>query len=133
MVKEKRSKSRGYLTPDVKVHPKIVNIVRKLGWKVTTITSAYATAQDDTIALKYGKGRSVLLTYDKTAYTYNPKKRGFIGFIEHSTPQKDFIDSYCLNMKNILSNFTSSNIAGYRIIIDDVAKSYKKVPIKKNK
>lgn len=125
----KKSKSRGYLTPDEKENPKIIKVAHELGWKVTKVSADFVGATDAAIATKYGRGRSVLLTYDKTAYTFYKPGEGFVGFIEHPTPKKESIDVFCLNLKNILSDFTSKDIAGYRIVIDNNAQSFEKIPI----
>ncbi|KKQ36248.1 MAG: hypothetical protein US54_C0075G0002 [Candidatus Roizmanbacteria bacterium GW2011_GWA2_37_7] len=125
----KRLKSRGYLTPDAKENPKIITVAQEVGWSVVKVSSDFTDATDEAIAKKYGKGRSILLTYDKEAYIYYKHGEGFAGFIEHPTLKKDNIDVFCSNFKNILSSFTSNDITGHRLIVDDKGETYEKIPI----
>lgn len=131
--REKRFKSRGLLTPDVDVYPELVNVARNVGWQIRKITRAHTRLHDDTIAIRYGKGQAVLLTYDKTFYKNNPDKGGFVAFIEYDALSKDVLEEYCKNFTRVLSSFTSTDIRDYRIVMNQKGSAYKKISIRRDK
>ncbi|SRR6266568_149988 len=122
----KKKTTRGLLVADRGVYPILKTTASQCGWSVKTLPlSIKDTLQDSTIARMYGKGRSILLTYDKLAYTHNTKN-GFIGYIEYdSIPTKVEFDDFILYFKEVISSFKRKDIDGYRLIIHK--DSYEKI------
>ncbi len=72
--------TRGQLVADRGVYPILKATAVKCGWNVRSLPQSIKdTVRDDTIADLFDKGRCILFTYDKLAYTHNTVN-GFIGY-----------------------------------------------------
>src|SRR4030042_3187793 len=112
---KKKPKTRGLLTLERSVYPTFHKLAVTSGWtaKRISISDAKAELHDDTISRKYGKGRSIFLTQDKTAYTENVEG-GFKGYIVCETVEKEFINLLEQNLKTVLTTNTGKTLAGYK-------------------
>jgi len=123
----KKPKSRGLLTLERTVYPLFHKLAVTSGWTTTRISKSDIELHDDTIAKKYGKGRSILLTHDKTAYTQNVEG-GFKGYIVCETVDKKAFQLLEKSMQTVLTTDTGKTLAGYQTIVKETGYEKEKLP-----
>lgn len=109
--------THGLLVADKGVYPELKSAAAKAGWGVKSIPDDILdNVSDEAIAKKYGKGKCVLLTHDKTAYTHNVKG-GFVGYIEYERiPEKPEFAVFISDFEYMISSIKISEVAGFRIM-----------------
>ena len=110
--------THGLLVADRGVYPELKSIASKAGWRVKSIPdSELDNVSDEAIAKKYGKGRHILLTHDKSAYKENSDK-GFTGYIVYDDVfTKDEFEGFLKNFKWFMGIFKAKDIVGKMIIL----------------
>ena len=122
----RKSKQRGFLTPDTQEHDVLIEAARNSGWTIIKIAKQHSNSSDSFIAETYGKKRNVLLTHDKTAYKSNIDE-GFVAYIEHDAISKNTLNTFCENVRsNVLASFSINEIKGFRILVDKTGKNIRK-------
>lgn len=103
---------------DKGIYPELKRIASAAGWKVNSIRERdLDKVSDEYIAMKYGKGKCVLLTHDKLAYKYNCDK-GFIGYIVYEKiPSKYEFDKFLHTFKVIVNSHKSKDIKDNMLLL----------------
>lgn len=107
--------THGNLVADKGVYPELKSIAQKIGWRVKSLPQKVLdNVSDEAIARDYGKGRNILLTYDKTAYLQNHKK-GFTGYIVYDDNfTKGEFKTFLKNFEYFMTITKARNIIGYQ-------------------
>lgn len=127
-----KKSTRGFLTAERGVPSEMITVSEKSGWVVDKVSiNLPPNTSDSYIAGKYGKGKSILLTEDKTAYKQNVEG-GFVGYIAYGQkPRKEVFDKFMLKFKELMSTKKRKDLEGYNLIINCETGEYVAKPIKK--
>ena len=113
--------THGIATTDAKVAPPYRKATAKAGWQVKRVLPQHWELSDRDIAIRYGKGQSILITHDKRAHTHNVPN-GFIGYLYlDSTVRKDEEQMYIKKYTNVITKLRSTDIKGYSYYIKKTA------------